>query len=156
MWDFQSCSSNIHSSQEKGKGKTSSRKAFSPRDLEVPLINSGLYWWLRRSRICPQCWRPGFDPWDGKITWRRKWQPTPVFFPGESPQTKKPGGLQSMESQSVRRDWATKHKHTYQLYLHPSGDDHTHSQKRLENFVFLPGKEKIWGRESITLSCFLR
>ena len=28
--------------------------------------------------------RPGFDPWDGKIPWRRAWQPTPVFLPGES------------------------------------------------------------------------
>ena len=26
----------------------------------------------------------GFDPWVGKIPWRRAWQPTPVFFPGES------------------------------------------------------------------------
>ena len=28
--------------------------------------------------------RCGFHPWVGKIPWRRKWQPTPVFFPGES------------------------------------------------------------------------
>ena len=28
--------------------------------------------------------RPGFDPWIRKIPWRRKWQPTPVFLPGES------------------------------------------------------------------------
>ena len=28
--------------------------------------------------------RPGFDPWVGKIPWKRKWQPTPVFLPGES------------------------------------------------------------------------
>ena len=27
---------------------------------------------------------PGFNPWVGKIPWRRKWQPTPVFLPGES------------------------------------------------------------------------
>ena len=27
--------------------------------------------------------RPGFDPWGGKIPWRREWQPTPVFLPGE-------------------------------------------------------------------------
>ena len=27
--------------------------------------------------ICLQCRRPGFNPWVGKITWRRKWQPTP-------------------------------------------------------------------------------
>ena len=24
------------------------------------------------------------DPWVGKIPWRRKWQPTPVFLPAES------------------------------------------------------------------------
>ena len=34
--------------------------------------------------VCLQCGRPGFDPWIGKIPWRRKWQPTPVFLPGES------------------------------------------------------------------------
>ena len=34
-----------------------------------------------------QCRRrkgPRFDPWVGKIPWRRKWQPIPVFLPGES------------------------------------------------------------------------
>ena len=35
-------------------------------------------------RVCLQCRRPGLDPWVGKIPWRRKWQPTPVFLPGES------------------------------------------------------------------------
>ena len=33
---------------------------------------------------CLQCGRPGFDPWVGKILWRRKWQPTPVLLPGKS------------------------------------------------------------------------
>ena len=28
--------------------------------------------------------RCGFDPWVGKIPWRRKWQPTLAFWPGES------------------------------------------------------------------------
>ena len=28
--------------------------------------------------------RPGFDPWAGRIPWRRKWQPTPVLLPGKS------------------------------------------------------------------------
>ena len=27
----------------------------------------------------------GFDPWVGKIPWRRAWQPTQIFLPGESP-----------------------------------------------------------------------
>ena len=31
-----------------------------------------------------RCRRLGFDPWVRKIAWRRKWQPTPVFLPGES------------------------------------------------------------------------
>ena len=40
----------------------------------------------------------------GKIPWKRAWQPTPVFLPGESPWTKEPGRLQSMWSQRVRHD----------------------------------------------------
>ena len=31
--------------------------------------------------------RHGFSPWAGKFPRRRKWQPTPVFLPGESPWT---------------------------------------------------------------------
>ena len=27
---------------------------------------------------------PGLHPWVRKIPWRRKWEPTPVFLPGES------------------------------------------------------------------------
>ena len=30
-----------------------------------------------------QCRRSGFDPWGGKIPWRREWLPTPVFLSGE-------------------------------------------------------------------------
>ena len=26
---------------------------------------------------------PGFDPWVGKIPWRRERLPTPIFWPGE-------------------------------------------------------------------------
>ena len=33
-------------------------------------------------RICLPRRRPGFDPWVGKIPWRRAWPPTPVFLPG--------------------------------------------------------------------------
>ena len=45
--------------------------------------------------------RHGFDPWVGKIPWRRAWQPTPVFLPGESPWTEEPGGPQFIRSQRV-------------------------------------------------------
>ena len=56
-------------------------------------------------RICLQSGRPGFDTWVGKIPWRRKWQPTPVFLPGES------HGWRSLVGYSPRgckdSDWAT-------------------------------------------------
>ena len=32
---------------------------------------------------CPQYKRPSSDPWVRKFPWRRKWQPTPIFLPGE-------------------------------------------------------------------------
>ena len=41
-----------------------------------------------------QCRRLKFGPWVGKIPWRRKWQPTPAFLPGESP------GLRSLAGYS--------------------------------------------------------
>ena len=31
-----------------------------------------------------QCRKPGFYPWVRKIPWRREWQPTLLFLPGES------------------------------------------------------------------------
>jgi len=33
---------------------------------------------------CRRCKRHGFDPWVGKMPWRREWLPTPVFLPGKS------------------------------------------------------------------------
>ena len=32
---------------------------------------------------CRRHKRRGFNPWFRKIAWRRKWQPTPVFLPGQ-------------------------------------------------------------------------
>ena len=42
--------------------------------------------------------------WVGKVPWRRKWQPTPVFLPGEIPWTEEPGGLQSTGLQRAGHD----------------------------------------------------
>jgi len=54
-----------------------------------------------------QCWRHGFDPWIGRIPWRRKWLPTPVFLSGEF-HGQESGGLQSMGSQRVdTAEWLT-------------------------------------------------
>ena len=53
---------------------------------------------------CSRYKRRGFDPWVGKIPWRRAWQPTPVFLPGNIPWTEEPGGLQSKGLQRVGHD----------------------------------------------------
>ena len=50
--------------------------------------------------------RHEFDPWVGKIPWRRAWQPTPVFLSGESRWTKEPGVLQSIVSHRARHNWS--------------------------------------------------
>ena len=54
---------------------------------------------------------PGFNPWVGKIPWRRAWQPTPVFLFGKPLWTEEPGRLLSMELQRVVNTQATEHTH---------------------------------------------
>ena len=48
------------------------------------IINCGFPGGSDGKKICLQCRRPWFDPWVGKIPWRREWKPTPVFWPRES------------------------------------------------------------------------
>ena len=61
-------------------------------------------------RVHQKCGRPEFDPWIGKIPWRKVWQPSPFILPGESPWTEEPGGQWSMGLQRARtwlsNDWA--------------------------------------------------
>ena len=58
--------------------------------------------WRRTHLRCRRWCR--FYPWVKKIPWRRAWQLTPVFLPGEFPWTEEPEGLQSMGSQWVRHN----------------------------------------------------
>ena len=48
--------------------------------------------------------RRGFDPWIGKMPWRKKWQPTPVLLPGEFHGQRDPGRLESTGSQRSGHD----------------------------------------------------
>ena len=68
------------------------------------VTHSSILWlplWLRWLRICPQCRRAGFDPWVGKIPWRKAWPPIPVFWP------RKCHGLYSLWGHRVGHDEAT-------------------------------------------------
>ena len=52
---------------------------------DTQYCRDGLLWWLNGKESTCQCRRHGFDPWVGKILWRKEWwQPTPVFLPGKS------------------------------------------------------------------------
>ena len=85
----------------------------STKGLMLLLIRKHwLPWCLRGLSVCLQCRRPGFDPWVGKIPWRRRWQPTPVFLPGES------HGQRSLVGYSLRdrkESDTTERLHTHSL-----------------------------------------
>ena len=77
-------------------------------------------WWLRWQRIHLQCGTPGLNPWIGKIPWRRAWQPTPVFLPGESPWTEGPGrhnpwGCKKSDTTEWLSTWTSTHLLTTEL-----------------------------------------
>ena len=81
---------------------------------------------------CRKSKRCRFNPWVGKIPWRRAWQPNPVFLLGESPWTEETGGLQSMWWQRVRHDWSD-WAHTYKLI---SGYQHGITEAELGRVVY--------------------
>jgi len=53
----------------------------------------GLPRWPSGKESACQCRRCGFNPWVGKIPWRRKWQPSPSILAWKIPWTEEPGGL---------------------------------------------------------------
>ena len=60
-------------------------------------VKSDISWFSSASGAFPSGWavknplrRYGFEPWVGKIHWRGKWQPTPVFLPGKISWTQEP------------------------------------------------------------------
>ena len=70
--------------------------------------------WRRHKRL-------RFDPWVGKIPWKRKWQSAPVFLSRESFEQKSLVGYSSSwvgESRTRLSDEAHKHVHTHVL-RHP-------------------------------------
>ena len=80
---------------DRNQSHTKNHKLYDSIHLQCPeqvnIQRQKLNYWLVRTSlvaqtvsVCLQCGRPGFDPWVGKILWRRKWQPTPVLLPGKS------------------------------------------------------------------------
>ena len=76
----------------------------------------GLLRWLSGKESACQCRRHRFDPWEGKIPWRRAWKPTPVFLPG------KPHGQRSLAGYSPwgckeSRTWLRMNTQYYETYI---------------------------------------
>ena len=96
--------------REGGKEGREGREGKSREDLTqrlgFPGGTSG------KESTCPRrrCKRCGLDPWDGKIPWRREWQPSPVFLPV------KPHGQRSLAGCSPwgHKEW----ERTEQLSTH--------------------------------------
>jgi len=66
--------------------------------------NLGIYIYIH-THVC------GFDPWIRKIPWRRKWQATPVFSPGESHGQRSLAGYTQQDSKESDTTEATEHVH---------------------------------------------
>ena len=78
-------------------GKESHQQTYPKVSWDFNLMYETLVWlprWCSGKESACQCRRlsrRGFDPWVGKIPWRRKWQPTLVFL-WKIPWTEEPGG----------------------------------------------------------------
>ena len=79
----------------------------------TPHCNNALRlpWWLSGKESACQCRRCGFNPWVGKMPWRRKWLPTPVFLPEKSHGQRSLAGYSPWGCKRVRYDLATEQKY---------------------------------------------
>ena len=99
----------------------------------------GLPRWLSGKECACQHRRCRFDPWFGKIPWRRKWQPTPAVLPEKSHGQRSLVGYSSWGHKRLGHNLVTKtttivsnpckntHIHTYSLHTSlASGKTHSH------------------------------
>ena len=76
----------------------------------------GLPCWLSGKDFACQCGRYRFDPWVRKISWRRKWQPTPVFLSRKSHEQRSLAVCSPWGRRKVGHDWVTKQQQQWCLY----------------------------------------
>ena len=100
-------------SQQPESGVPEKWKNISP---QVMTREEGFSRWFSGKELACQCRRlrrHGFDPWPGKIPWRKKWQPTPVFLPGKHHGQRSLAGYRPWDhKQSDMTEWLSTHAHT--------------------------------------------
>ena len=103
-------------------------------------IYSGLKHLVVKGPTCQsRCKRHRFDPWVGKIPWRREWLPTAVSMPGESHGRR---SLVGYRPWGCKGSDTTEHTHT-----------HTHTQRRewlLRELAGSPDRQTMEGRSPCT------
>ena len=102
--------------------------------------NNGLPHWCSGKESACQCRGWGLEPWVGKIPWRRRRQPAPVFLPGESHGQRSLAGS-PWSRKRVRHNWVTE-----RMRVHTHTHTHTHTNN---NRVFSLGSAqglqgKVW------------
>ena len=67
--------------------------------------------WLSSKESAGQCRRHRFDPWVGKIPWRRKWPLASVFLPRKSHGERSLVGNSPWDPERIRQDSVTEQQH---------------------------------------------
>ena len=70
---------------------------------------------------CLQCRRPEFNPWVGKISWRKEWISTPVFLPGKFHEQRSLVGDSPWDHKELDTTEGLQHIHTHaHIYFNTS------------------------------------
>ena len=72
--------------------------------IELLWIQEYLLYLSHMVKNLPAVWETGFNPWVGKIPWRREWQPTLVFLLGEFHGQRSLAGYRVAKSQTRLRN----------------------------------------------------
>ena len=91
------------------------------------MSNLGLPWWLSGEESTCNARDPGSIPGSERFPWSRKWQPTPIFLPGESHEQRRLAGYspQGCKELDMTEQLST-HTHTerHNLKIDPGGWNH--------------------------------
>ena len=96
----------------------------------------------------PAIWRLGFDSWVGKIPWRRKWQPTQVFFESH--------GQRSLAGYSSTVHGVARVRHAWVTFIHLLTPDFSFSLNWLHllSLLFPKLTSKYWYSSDLSEDLF--
>ena len=77
----------------------------------------GLPGWLSDKESTCQFRRCGFNSWVGKICWRRKWLPTPIYLSGKSHRQRSLMSYSPWGCKRVEHDFMTKQQQQQMPFL---------------------------------------